>query len=30
VAYGPFALGALAPGDAEEIPRLMLKDALGA
>jgi 23S rRNA pseudouridine2605 synthase len=30
VAYGPFELGALAPGDAEEIPRRMLKDALGA
>ena len=30
VAYGPFELGVLQPGEAEEIPRRMLKDALGA
>lgn len=28
IAYGPFELGALEPGAAEEIPRRMLKDAL--
>jgi len=28
VSYGPFELGALEPGAAEEIPRRMLKDAL--
>lgn len=28
VSYGPFQLGALAPGEAEEIPRRMLKEAL--
>lgn len=28
VSYGPFELGALAPGAAEEIPRRILKDAL--
>jgi len=28
VSYGPFELGALEPGEAEEIPRRMLKDAL--
>lgn len=27
--YGPFQLGALAPGEVEEIPRKQLKDALG-
>ena len=29
VSYGPFELGALEPGAAEEIPRRVLKDALG-
>jgi 23S rRNA pseudouridine2605 synthase len=29
VAYGPFQLGALAPGAVEEIPRKVLKDQIG-
>lgn len=29
VSYGPFQLGALQPGDVEEIPRRVLKDQLG-
>lgn len=29
VAYGPFELGTLEPGEAEEIPRRFLKEALG-
>jgi 23S rRNA pseudouridine2605 synthase len=29
IAYGPFQLGALAPGAVEEIPRKTLKEQLG-
>ncbi|GAN00056.1 ribosomal large subunit pseudouridine synthase B [alpha proteobacterium U9-1i] len=29
ISYGPFQLGALAPGEVEEIPRRVLKDQLG-
>lgn len=30
VAYGPFQLGTLGPGDVEEIPRRLMRDQLGA
>ena len=29
IAYGPFQLGALAPGAVEEIPRKVLREQLG-